>query len=84
MKISELKNCPKWLADADTRDADVTRGSKGGIIWHSGEWLGGEWHSGKWLGGKWHGGEWHSGVWHGGVWRRGEWFGGADRPAASG
>jgi len=23
MKISELKNAPQWLLDADTKDADV-------------------------------------------------------------
>ena len=68
MKISELENCPKWLANATTRDADVTIDRCGEIIWHSGEWIGGLWCDGVWCDGKWLGGEWLGGKWHGGRW----------------
>ena len=43
MKISELPDCPDWLASAETQNADV--------VWQNGTivWFGGEWR-GEWLG----------------------------------
>ena len=64
MKISELKNAPQWLIDADTLNADVVW--NGDII---------QWRDGVWCGGEWRGGEWCDGVWCGGVWCGGEWRG---------
>ena len=64
MKISELTNAPQWLLDADTRDADVEI-KDGIVIWHGGDWLGGDWWGGVWLGGDWHGGVWRGGDWWG-------------------
>ena len=69
MKISELPDCPDWLASAETQNADVVR-QNGTIVWFGGEWLGGEWRDGFWLGG----------VWRGGVWFGGEWLGKIERP----
>jgi len=85
MKISELKNAPQWLLDADTLNADVVL--NGDIIqwcdgvwwdgvWRGGEWCGGEWRGGVWCDGVWCDGVWCDGVWRGGVWRGGEWRGG--------
>lgn len=59
MKISELKNAPQWLLDADTENADVDFDAWNRVFWHGGDWHGGDWHDGVW----------HGGVWHGGVWR---------------
>ena len=59
MKISELKNAPQWLLDADTLNADVVL--NGDII----QWCDGVWWDGVWRGGEWCGGEWRGGVWRG-------------------
>ena len=56
MKITELKNCPQWLLDAKTENADVEVEIGGKIIWHSGIWWGGDWRGGDWQGGVWWGG----------------------------
>ena len=42
MKISELPNCPQWLKDADTVDADVEWSLYGTLLWNRGEFRGGE------------------------------------------
>ena len=62
MKISDLINCPTWLASADTKNADIE------IINDVVFWNGGTWYEGLWLTGEWRGGEWRGGVWHGGIW----------------
>ena len=77
MKISEIKNAPQWLLDADTKDADVDI-IDGVVIWHSGTWKSGIWCSGVWKRGVWkrgiwQRGTWQNGVWEGGVWKRGVW-----------
>lgn len=83
MKIADLTNCPQWLKDADTLDADVAFCSCGCemIIWRDGVWNDGDWHGGVWNGGDWRGGDWRDGIWndgdwHGGIWRGGVWRGG--------
>ena len=54
MKISELKNAPQWLIDADTLNADVVW--NGDIIqWCDGVWRDGVWCDGVWCGGEWRG-----------------------------
>ena len=75
MKISELPDCPDWLASAETQNADVVW-QNGTIEWHGGFWLGGVWRDGEW-----HGGFWLGGVWRGGEWR-GEWLGKGEAPNA--
>ncbi len=80
MKIEDLKDCPQWIKDAQTFEADVNL-VNGVIIWRGGDWHGGVWHGGVWHGGDWHGGvwrggDWYGGVWRGGVWRGGDWHGG--------
>ena len=80
MKIEELENCPQWLKNANTTNADVVWDStKSYIEWRGGEWRGGVWRGGVWRGGAWMRGEWRGGVWRGGVWRGGEWRGGVWR-----
>ena len=81
--ISELKNPPAWLTEAQTEDANVEITASGRVIWHGGIWHYGVWEGcgvwegGEWRGGaEWRGGNWHGGVWHGGVWRGGVWYGG--------
>ena len=75
MKISELKDPPRWLLVARTANEDVEI-VDGTVVWHSGDWCGGDWRGGDWHSGVWHGGVWHSGDWYDGVWRDGEWHGG--------
>ena len=80
MKISELKNAPQWLIDADTLNADVVWNGdiiqwRGGV-WRGGEWRDGVWRDGVWRDGEWCGGEWRDGEWCGGEWRDGVWCGG--------
>ena len=78
MKISELKNAPKWLIEANTENADVEM-DDGIVVWRGGDWRGGVWRGGDWRGGDWWGGDWRGGVWRGGVWRGGDWRGGVWR-----
>ena len=87
MKIEELENCPKWLKEARTENADVeiidgavhwfsgtwNNGTWEGGTWENGTWLGGTWKSGGWWNGTWNGGTWKEGVWKGGVWYAGTW-----------
>ncbi len=62
MKISELENCPDWLKEADTEDADVDI-FDGVVHWYKGVWWGGTWEGGVWKGGVWEGGTWENGNW---------------------
>lgn len=57
MKIAELPNCPAWLSQADTKDADVAYDILGRMIWLSGAFLGGEFWGGEFRGGEFLGGE---------------------------
>ena len=60
MKISELKDAPQWLLDANTSNADVEWDcdKHNYVVWCGGEWRGGEWCDGVWRGGVWCGGVW--------------------------
>ena len=51
MKISELKNAPKWLIEANTENADVEM-DDGIVVWRGGDWWGGDWRGGDWWGEK--------------------------------
>lgn len=75
MKISELKNAPQWLLDADTYDEDVDI-IDGDVVWRDGVWRDGEWRAGVWHGGEWRDGVWRAGVWRDGVWCSGVWCSG--------
>ena len=75
MKISELKNCPHWLKEAITKDADVTI-VDGIVHWHSGTWNSGVWYGGIWENGDWYDGHWLDGIWENGGWFNGNWYGG--------
>ena len=57
MKIAELPNCPAWLSQADTKDADVAYDILGRMIWLSGAFLGGAFLGGEFWGGEFRGGE---------------------------
>jgi len=46
MKISELKNAPKWLIEANTENADVEM-DDGIVVWRGGDWRGGTWRGEK-------------------------------------
>ena len=46
MKISELKNAPKWLIEANTENADVEM-DDGIVVWRGGDWRGGVWRGEK-------------------------------------
>ena len=50
MKISELVECPQWLLDAETSNADVEI-KNGWVIWNSGNFLGGNFWGGDFRGG---------------------------------
>ena len=87
MKISELTNCPKWLKEARTENADVEiidgvvhwrSGTWNSGVWYNGIWENGDWYDGHWLDGTWHNGTWkdgywYDGLWHSGTWRNGTW-----------
>ena len=91
MKISELENCPDWLREADTENANVeiidgavqwcsgtwNNGTWEGGTWENGTWLGGTWKSGGWWNGTWNDGTWNDGTWEGGLWVGGTWVGGS-------
>ena len=80
MKIEELTDCPDWLKEAVTENADVT--IVAGVvhwhsgIWHDGTWENGVWETGLWKGGTWKHGLWKSGTWEGGTWHNGFWHNG--------
>ena len=61
MKISELKNPPQWLLDADTLNADVDIDEYGVLRWLGGEFRGGEFWGGEFRGGAFLGGEFRGG-----------------------
>ena len=66
MKISELTNCPAWLRDAHTKDADVEVSISGGVTWNSGDFWGGDFRGGNFLGGDFRGGNFRGGDFWGG------------------
>jgi hypothetical protein len=90
MKIEELENCPKWLKEANTENADVTivdklvhwhsgtwnNGVWEGGVWHNGTWNDGFWRTGTFLAGEWLDGYWYSGYWNSGTWCDGTWYNG--------
>ena len=79
MKISELKNAPQWLIDAETSvDADVDI-INGIVYWNSGEFRGGAFRGGAFWGGAFWGGEFCGGEFRGGAFRGGAFCGGAFR-----
>jgi hypothetical protein len=47
MNISDLQNCPQWLADASTSNADV-EWVDGQVAWRGGTWRDGTWYGGTW------------------------------------
>ena len=78
MKISELKNAPAWLLEAETRNADVIL-ENGKIQWLSGDFrgdfLGGNFRGGNFLGGDFRG-DFRGGNFLGGDFRGGNFLGG--------
>ena len=86
MRKTELKNCPKWLHDAETVNEDVDFDRYGILIWRGGYFLGGEFRGGEFrggeflggefLGGKFLGGKFLGGKFRGGEFRGGEFLGG--------
>ncbi len=48
MKISELENCPDWLREADTENADIMI-IDGKVHWNNGIWYDGIWCDGTWI-----------------------------------
>jgi hypothetical protein len=79
MKIAELPNCPAWLSQADTKDADVAYDILGRMIWLSGAFLGGEFLRGEFWGGEFRGGAFRGGAFLGGEFQGGEFLGGEVR-----
>ncbi len=75
MKIEELTNCPDWLKEAVTENADVEI-IDGLVHWHSGTWNNGTWNDGTWKNGVWKGGIWKRGFWERGLWHNGTWLSG--------
>ena len=59
--MTDKKDWPQWLRDAETVDAvvDVVDGC---VIWRGGTWRGGTWESGTWRGGIWQSGTWGRGT----------------------
>jgi hypothetical protein len=51
MKKTELKDCPKRLMLADTKNEDVDITSSGWVIWNSGDFLSGQFIGGNFRGG---------------------------------
>ena len=61
MNIADLPNCPAWLQEATTHNADVSLDTQGDVTWHGGEFLGGEFQGGEFLGGSFLGGYFRGG-----------------------
>ena len=78
MKISELENCPDWLKNANTEDANVEI-IDGVVHWYRGSWKAGTWERGTWHNGTWVNGIWEDGLWKDGLWRNGYWIDGTWR-----
>jgi len=72
MKISELKNAPQWLKDANVENEDVEI-INGVVVWNDGTWKSGIWENGVWKYGVWNNGIWKNGTWKSGVWNDGTW-----------
>ena len=79
MKISELPNCPQWLLDAYTKDADVEWSAQRTLLWNSGAFLGGAFWGGEFWGDAFLGGEFRGGEFRGGAFLGGEFWGDAFR-----
>jgi hypothetical protein len=77
--VSEKKNWPQWLREADTSDADVEI-KHGVVIWKGGIWQYGTWQYGTWEDGIWEDGIWQYGTWQYGIWKGGTWKGGLSSP----
>jgi len=75
MKISELVECPQWLLDAETSNADVEI-KNGWVIWNSGDFRGGDFLGGNFLGGNFRGGDFWGGDFRGGNFLGGNFRGG--------
>jgi hypothetical protein len=78
MKISELPECPAWLKNATTTDADVewSHGPGSLIIWRGGTFAGGTFAGGLFAGGTFAGGRFASGTFDGGLFEDGTFAGG--------
>ena len=66
MKISQLTNCPDWLRDARTENADVDVFTDGWVTWKSGDFMGGDFMGGDFMGGDFIGGDFIGGDFMGG------------------
>ena len=75
MKISDLPNCPTWLQEATTQNADVSVDAYGEVTWHGGSFLDGEFLGGYFQGGKFLGGSFLGGNFRGGEFLGGEFLG---------
>jgi uncharacterized protein YjbI with pentapeptide repeats len=76
MKISELKNAPEWLLNANTENADVEIDHFGAVIWKSGDFLWGDFRGGNFRGGNFRGGDFLGGNFLGGYFLGGNFLGG--------
>ena len=78
MRYLKLINCtedslPKWIKDADVKNAIIELDENGSVIWIKGIWKSGTWESGIWEYGLWESGVWESGLWKSGIWKSGLW-----------
>jgi len=78
MRYLKLINCtedslPKWIKDADVKNAIIELDENGSVIWIKGIWKSGTWESGIWEYGLWESGVWESGLWKSGTWESGIW-----------
>ena len=76
MNIADLPNCPAWLQEATTHNADVSLDAHGEVTWHGGDFLDGEFLGGYFLGGSFLGGSFLGGLFQSGEFWGGEFMGG--------
>ena len=76
MKISELTNCPSWLSEAITTNADVDVSATGWVTWKGGDFCGGDFRGGDFCGGDFWGGNFLGGNFRGGDFCGGDFRGG--------
>jgi hypothetical protein len=60
MSIDDIKIKYIWFLNAEVIDAVIGE-DENGLVWYSGDWMGGTWESGTWYSGTFHDGRWKKG-----------------------
>ncbi|MFW6225976.1 MAG: hypothetical protein ACOC3V_03380 [bacterium] len=61
--LDDIKIKYGWLLNAEVDNAIVGE-DENGLVWYSGDWIGGIWENGTWYSGNFHDGRWKRGNWY--------------------